>query len=339
MTKVLDADLRRRMGTRAVHGGIVADPLAGAVMPPIYQTSTYVQDGLGRHKGYEYARTRNPTREALERSVAALEGGLHGFAFGSGLAAVDAVMKLLSAGDHVVSGENVYGGTHRQMTLHLVPPRTVVHVRGRRRPRRGRRRGDAAHEGDLRRDADQSDDAPVRPRRHGRDRPARRRAARRGQYVRHAALPAAARARRRPRAPLDDEVSERAQRHGGRHARHLARRPGRAARLHPERHRRGAGTVRLLAGAARHQDVPAAHAPARCQRPPHRRVAHAPAARAAGVLPRAADASAARPRLPPDERVRRHDLRRAGRRRVRAARGRNAPRCSRWPSRWGAWRA
>jgi len=116
MTKALDADLRRRMNTKAVHGGIVADPLAGAVMPPIYQTSTYVQDGLGRHKGYEYARTRNPTREALERSVAALEGGVHGFAFGSGLAAVDAVMKLLSAGDHVVSGENVYGGTHRQMT-------------------------------------------------------------------------------------------------------------------------------------------------------------------------------------------------------------------------------
>jgi cystathionine beta-lyase/cystathionine gamma-synthase len=116
MTKAFDADLRRRLGTRAVHAGIAPEPLAGAVMPPIYQTSTYVQDGLGRHKGYEYARTRNPTREALERSVAALEGGTNGFAFGSGLAAVDAVIKLLSAGDHVVSGENVYGGTHRQMT-------------------------------------------------------------------------------------------------------------------------------------------------------------------------------------------------------------------------------
>src|SRR5439155_6598479 len=73
-------------------------------------------EGLGKHKGYEYARTRNPTREALERNVAALEGGRHGFAFGSGLAALDAVLKLLSAGDHVVSGENVYGGSHRQMT-------------------------------------------------------------------------------------------------------------------------------------------------------------------------------------------------------------------------------
>jgi cystathionine gamma-lyase len=117
MTKAFDADLGRRLGTLAVHGGIVPDPLAGAVMPPIYQTSTYVQEGLGRHKGYEYGRTQNPTREALERSVAALEGGRHGFAYGSGLAAVDAVMKLLSAGDHVVSGENVYGGSHRQMTL------------------------------------------------------------------------------------------------------------------------------------------------------------------------------------------------------------------------------
>ena len=116
MTKALEQDLRRRLATRAVHGGIVADPLAGAVMPPIYQTSTYVQAGLGRHKGYEYARTQNPTREALERSVAALEGGRHGFAFASGLAAADAVLKLLSAGDHVVCGENVYGGTHRQMT-------------------------------------------------------------------------------------------------------------------------------------------------------------------------------------------------------------------------------
>ncbi len=116
MSQAFDADLRRRFSTRAVHAGIAPEPLAGAVMPPIYQTSTYVQDGLGRHKGYEYARTRNPTREALERNVAALEGGRHGFAFGSGLAAVDAVLKLLSAGDHVVCGENVYGGTHRQMT-------------------------------------------------------------------------------------------------------------------------------------------------------------------------------------------------------------------------------
>ncbi len=116
MTKVSGEDLGNRFGTRAVHAGKIPDPLAGAVMTPIYQTSTYIQEGLGRHKGYEYARTRNPTREALERNVAALEGGRHGFAFGSGLAALDAVLKLLSQGDHVVSGENLYGGSHRQMT-------------------------------------------------------------------------------------------------------------------------------------------------------------------------------------------------------------------------------
>src|SRR5256884_986086 len=116
MTEVSGEDLSNRLATRAVHAGKIADPLAGAVMTPIYQTSTYVQEGLGRHKGYEYARTRNPTREALEPTVPRLGGGRHGFACGPGLAALDAVMKLLSAGDHVVSGENVYGGSHRQMT-------------------------------------------------------------------------------------------------------------------------------------------------------------------------------------------------------------------------------
>src|SRR2546427_141405 len=90
MTQASGEDLKRRFGTRAVHAGHIPDPLAGAVMTPIYQTSTYIQEGLGRHKGYEYARTRNPTREVLERNVAALEGGRHGFAFASGLAALHA---------------------------------------------------------------------------------------------------------------------------------------------------------------------------------------------------------------------------------------------------------
>jgi cystathionine beta-lyase/cystathionine gamma-synthase len=115
MTRIFDDQPAHGFATRAVHAGPAADPLAGAVMPPIYQTSTYAQEGLGRHKGYEYGRTQNPTREALERAVASLEGGSHGFAFGSGLAALDAVLKLLSAGDHVVSGENIYGGSHRLM--------------------------------------------------------------------------------------------------------------------------------------------------------------------------------------------------------------------------------
>src|SRR4029079_4965263 len=116
MTRILPGDPGHQIATRSVHAGQVPDPLAGAVMPPIYQTSTYIQEGLGRNKGYEYARTQNPTREALERNVASLEGGAHGFAFGSGLGSLDAVLKLLKAGDHVVCGENVYGGSMRLMT-------------------------------------------------------------------------------------------------------------------------------------------------------------------------------------------------------------------------------
>src|ERR1044071_4068975 len=123
MTRILPDDAAHALATRAIHAGQVDDPLAGAVMTPIYQTSTYRQEGLGRHKGYEYARTPNPTREALERNVAALEGGTHGFAFGSGLAALDAILKLFKAGDHVVSGENIYGGSHRLMTRVFVPLR------------------------------------------------------------------------------------------------------------------------------------------------------------------------------------------------------------------------
>ncbi len=113
MTRVFDEDLSAAFGTRAIHAGQRPDPATGAIMTPIYQTSTYVQDALGEHKGYEYARGKNPTREALERNVAALEGGRHGNAFSSGMGCLDSIMKLLNAGDHVVCGENVYGGTFR----------------------------------------------------------------------------------------------------------------------------------------------------------------------------------------------------------------------------------
>ncbi|MBA2291955.1 MAG: cystathionine gamma-synthase [Gemmatimonadales bacterium] len=115
MTQRNDDDVTGRIATTAVHAGKHHDPYAGAVMPPIYQTSTYVQATLGAPLGYEYARTQNPTREALERNLAALENGTDGFAFASGLAALDAVLKLLRAGDHVVVGSNIYGGSHRLM--------------------------------------------------------------------------------------------------------------------------------------------------------------------------------------------------------------------------------
>ncbi len=99
--------------TKAIHAGQEPDPSTGAITIPIYQTSTYVQDALGRHKGYEYARTHNPTRAALEKNLAALEGGLSGHCFASGMSAIDATMKLLKPGDHVIVSENTYGGTWR----------------------------------------------------------------------------------------------------------------------------------------------------------------------------------------------------------------------------------
>ncbi len=102
--------------TRAVHAGQEPDPTTGAVMVPIYQTSTYAQEALGRHKGFEYARTHNATRFALERNLAALEGGEHGFCFGSGLVATSTLLQTLSKGDHVIAGDNLYGGTYRLFT-------------------------------------------------------------------------------------------------------------------------------------------------------------------------------------------------------------------------------
>ncbi|HEY76123.1 MAG TPA: cystathionine gamma-synthase [Thermoflexia bacterium] len=102
-----------RFETRAIHAGQDPDPATGAVIPPIYQTSTYAQKRVGEHRGYEYSRTGNPTRSALEICLASLEEGDHGLAFASGMAAIDAVARLLEPGDHVVVGNDVYGGTFR----------------------------------------------------------------------------------------------------------------------------------------------------------------------------------------------------------------------------------
>src|SRR5207244_4146626 len=99
--------------TRAIHAGQEPDPTTGAVVVPIYQTSTYAQEGLGRHKGFEYARTHNATRFALERNLASLEGARHGFCFASGLAATTTLMHTLAAGDHVIAGNDLYGGNDR----------------------------------------------------------------------------------------------------------------------------------------------------------------------------------------------------------------------------------
>ncbi|MEP6925582.1 MAG: cystathionine gamma-synthase [Pyrinomonadaceae bacterium] len=99
--------------TTAIHAGQEPDPTTGSVIVPLYQTSTYAQDGLGRHKGFEYARTQNPTRSAVEKNLAALEGAEFGYAFASGMAAIDTTLRLVKTGDHVIVSDNTYGGTFR----------------------------------------------------------------------------------------------------------------------------------------------------------------------------------------------------------------------------------
>ncbi len=126
-----------KFGTKVIHAGLEPDSATGAIMTPIYQTSTYIQDGVGNHKGYEYSRTLNPTRNALEINVAAIENGKYGAAFGSGLAAIDCVMKMLNPGDEVISTNDLYGGTYRifktifekyGIVFHFVPMGEVENV-------------------------------------------------------------------------------------------------------------------------------------------------------------------------------------------------------------------
>ncbi|MFT5761431.1 MAG: cystathionine beta-lyase, partial [Polaribacter sp.] len=105
-----------KFNTKTIHGGQQHDPSTGAVMPPIYQTSTYAQSSPGDHKGYVYSRGGNPTRNALESNFAAIENGTHGFAFSSGLSAIDCVLRTLSPGDEVIAGDDLYGGTYRLFT-------------------------------------------------------------------------------------------------------------------------------------------------------------------------------------------------------------------------------
>lgn len=134
---------KHSVATLAIHGGQAPEPVTGAIMPPIFQTSTYVQPALGAPVAYDYARVSNPTREALERNVAALEGGAGALAYASGLAAIEGMMKWLSAGDHVVTEENTYGGTNRMFNhvlsrlgiqFSFVDSRDPEQVRGAMRP-------------------------------------------------------------------------------------------------------------------------------------------------------------------------------------------------------------
>ncbi len=126
-----------KFNTKTIHAGVEPDPSTGAIMTPIYQTSTYVQSRPGEHKGFEYSRSQNPTRQALEANIASLENGEHGICFGSGLAAIDALIKLLEPGDEVISTSDLYGGTYRQfrqvfekygIVFHFIPMRSPEEV-------------------------------------------------------------------------------------------------------------------------------------------------------------------------------------------------------------------
>jgi cystathionine gamma-lyase len=114
-------------GTLAVHAGVTPDPSTGAIMTPIFQTSTYVQEAVGVHKGWEYSRSHNPTRAALEAALAELENGAYGLAFASGLAAIDTVLKTLRPGDEVIAGQDLYGGTARLFRVNTAPMGIVFH--------------------------------------------------------------------------------------------------------------------------------------------------------------------------------------------------------------------
>ena len=137
---------RGRFATRCVHAGQSPEPVTGAITTPLFQTSTYVQQGLGKHTGYEYARLQNPTREATEANIADLEAGGHGIAFSSGMAAIECLVKAVAAGGHIVSEENTYGGTTRMFTqvldrlgiaVTLVDCRSAAAVRDAMRPETG----------------------------------------------------------------------------------------------------------------------------------------------------------------------------------------------------------
>ena len=206
--------------TRAIHVGQEPDPATGAVITPIYQTSTFAQESVGVNKGYDYARGANPTRTALEECLASLENAAHGHAFASGVGATSTIMHLLDPGDHVVCVNDVYGGTYRMFSqvyepkgyrfTYATPEQLSAEPETLRRRRAAR----------VDRDADQ----PAAQRR--RHRGGRRRdegggrAARRRQHVRHAVPAEPARPRRRHRPPLDDQVPRRALRRDRRLRRH-----------------------------------------------------------------------------------------------------------------------
>ena len=318
--------------TRAIHAGYEPDPMTGSVIPPIYATSTYKQDGVGGLRGgYEYSRSANPTRTALEGNIAALEEGERGFAFASGLAAEDTLIRATCRpSDHAVIPDDAYGGTFRLfdkveqvwgLEHSPVPVSDVDAVRDAILP--------GSDEAGLGRDPDQPAAQHRRHRGPGRRRPRGRSAARRGQHVRVAVPPAAAGARRRRGAALHHEVLRRPLRRHRRRDRGPRPRAGREADVPPERHGRRGRALRLLAGAARAEDPRHPDGPALRQRRADRRLPERPPAGHPGALPGPARPPRPQDRGAADEALRRHGvLPRRRRREAGARRSATTPRCS-----------
>ena len=270
---VVNVDPTARFSTLCIHAGQEPDEATGAIITPLYQTSTYVQEGLGRHKGHEYARTSNPTRSAVEANIAALEGGTTGFGWASGMAAINAVLTLLEPGDHVVVTDNTYGGTYRLFERVL---------------RKGGLDFTYVDTSDVEATVAAFTDrtrmlfleTPTNPVLRLADIAALSAAAHaRGDITvvvdNTFASPAVQQptpARRRHRAPQHDQVPERALGQRRRDGRRQARGPRRMAEVLPERGRRDPERVRLLADPARHQDPGRPHGGAQPQRPGDRRV-------------------------------------------------------------------
>ena len=322
--------------TKAIHAGQEPDPTTGAVIPPIHPSSTYAQDGVGgTRSGYEYSRSANPTRTTLQECLAALEGGRHAVAFGSGMGATDVLLRaLMRPGDHIVIPHDAYGGTFRLVDKVLGPwgithtPVDLADTTALRAALRPETRviwcetptnpllgiADIAAVADVAREAAG--------------------AARRRQHVRLALPAGAAHAGRRRRAALHHQVHRRALRRRRRRVDHLRRRARRATALHPERRGLGAQPVRRLAHPARRQDAGRAHGTAQRQRRTGGGVpGRAPRGRA-GVLPGPPRAPGPRGRGQADAAVRRDGVDPAGRGPRRGTAGVRGHRgCSRWPSR------
>src|ERR1041384_5119229 len=286
-------------GTRAIHAGQVPDATTGAVMTPIYYTSTYAQSGPGVHKGFEYSRTHNLTRFALEANLASLESGTAGLCFASGLAATSTLLQLFDAGTHVVACDDLYGGTFRlfdKVYRRLGFEFTYVD------PLRGADAVAAAIKPTTRLvwggNPDQPDAQAGRHRRGLGGVQAARRAARGRQHVPDPVLPAPARSRRRHRRALDDQVPQRPLRRGRRRPDRQGSRAARPARVPAECRRRRAVADGQLPGPARHQDPARPHGAPRQQRARAGELARAPPAGREGELPRAAVPPAARSGAP-----------------------------------------